>query len=355
MHLLRLVAGVFLACCLSPASIAAADPNIDLALQAFPSGGVTLRTRYETHVAYLVSVSNRTTNALNRTRFTASTSVLGAATNTSSIDPAVFLQPGSVPVTCTQTTGATTIDCAVGAGATLASGQSAAFWVVVRTPTAGATLRLTTVFGGAEGNGGGNGCCTQTKSFDTPLIDPVLASTDPDAAFKKEVFSFVKPTGGSYFTGVDGFPTADDPWTTTVTVPAVTSGLFGLSFTTTAVVEALDQNSCLAINRQCNASQLTIPGTFDALTIVLRQHPSILKNGARIDQWRIGYSQTGAPPYVELQSCMATTPNGPSLGTPCIQSCQEYSRKSVPAVPSRVWGVFECTVRALDNGGYKVQ
>jgi hypothetical protein len=340
------------------------DPRIGFELTAFPSGGITLTSaRYATHVAYRVRVVNGARNDLNRVHFSATTSVDGAAANTAAIDPTLIV-PQGVAGPCSQTAGPTTIECAVGTGASLRPGHAVEFWVVVRAPSAGRVLRFAGTFGGHEGKGRGNGCCDATVTVETPLIDPVLSSADPDAAFKKELSSFVGPAGGTYFTGVSGFPTADDPWTTTVAVPGVNDGLFGLPFTTASVLESEDPNSCLSINKQCNRTQLTIPGTFDSLLITLRQHPSILDKYARIEQWRISYStHPGVVPYVELQACSVTA--GPAPGLPCIQACREIPPDGTAAartVSSYTYtghrkgpGVFECKIRALDNGGYKVQ
>jgi hypothetical protein len=364
MPLSRLASVVWLALCLLPLASSASprDPRIGFELSAFPSGGVTLTSaRYTTHVAYRVRVVNGARNDLNRVRFTATTSVDGAATNTSAIDPAVIVATG-VAGACTQPAGVTSIECSVGASGSLKPGQAAEFWVVVRVPSAGQVLRFAGTFGGHEGKGRGNGCCDATLTVQTPLIDPVLSSADPDAAFKREFASFVGAAGGTYFTGASGFPTADDPWTTTVVVPGVSDGLFGLPFTTASVLESEDLNSCLSINSRCNRTQLTIPGTFDSLLITLRQHPSILSKHARIEQWRIAYSPNpGAVPYAEVQHCSVT--GGPTLGVPCIKSCREVAPELSGYKSSRYGGhhgsygpgVFECKIRALDNGGYKVQ
>jgi hypothetical protein len=151
--------------------------------------------------------------------------------------------------------------------------------------------------------------------------------------------------------------TADDPWTTQVTVPTVTHGLLNtLPFTTATVLESKSEQSCSAINKVCNQTVLTIPGTFAHLLISLQQHPSIIKNGSKIENWHIKYSHDPeSVPFVQLQSCEATYPAGPSEHVPCIQACQEYSRKSVPAVPASWWGIFECKIKALDNGQFALE
>jgi hypothetical protein len=376
----RLAFVVWLALCLLPVPSWATSPGprIGLELTAFPDGGITLTSgRFETRVAYRVRVINSGHKAVKGAVFSANTSVQGADTNTSLIDPAPIAVSG-VAAVCTQPGGPTSIECSLGAGGYLQAGSSAEFWVVVRTPNAGQAMAFAGVFeadagkrrgrghdlrrGRGHGQGHDDDCCEVAVTVHTPLIDPVLATTDPDASFKKQASSFVGAEGGTLFTGVSGFPTKDDPWTTTVSVPEVTTGVFGLPFTTAAVVESEDLNSCVSINLQCNRTQLTIPGTFDSLLITLRQHPSILSKYARIEHWRISYSaDPGNVPYTELQRCGIV--GGPALGVPCIEACREYPPESTGHHHHRYGshhgsygpGVFECKIRALDNGGYKVQ
>jgi hypothetical protein len=358
--------GILAAFVTSVALGAAKDPNIGITVTPFPDGdaqtlssSITLSSaRYPTHVSYRVVLQNNTTNTLNRSFFSASTAVVGAATNDSAIDSAdIYVESqttaGSVS-NCAATAGPTTIRCDIGPGASFASGQGVALWVVVKSPTAGTQLVLTSTFGGDEGNGVGNGCCDSVRTTSTNLIDPL---TDPGQAFKREVKSFVKTAGGTFFTGLTGVATADDPWTTQVTVPTVTIGLFNtLPFTTAAVFELPSGQSCSSINKQCNQTALTIPGVFSHLQITLQQHPSIIKSGSKIENWRIAYSHDpSSTAFVTLLRCDATLPAGPSSGVPCIQACQEYSSKSIPAVPRSMWGIFECKINAVDNGSYAAE
>lgn len=362
-----IVACGLLALCASWGASAQQDPRIDLRVTPYPDGNeatftssVTLSSsRYTTQVAYRVRLANNTTNTLNRVFYRASTTVTGAANNTSSIHSTPYVVSGAVGP-CTQPDGPTSLVCPIGpiatgaTGGTLLSNQGAEFWIVVTIPTEGSELRFTSIFGGDEGQGGGNGCCDTVLTRQTQLIDPVIASADPNARFKVEAFTFVGTPGATVFTGASGYPTADDPWSTTVSVPGVSSGIFGLPFTTASLRESLDLQSCSAINRLCNRSEVTVPGSFSHLTIVLRQHPSIIKPGSKIENWRIGYSHLpGVLPYTTLQSCSVS--GGPSPGTPCLDSCQEYSSKTVPAVPKSLWGIFECTAKAIDNGGFRVE
>jgi hypothetical protein len=347
---------------------AAKDPNVVITVTPFPDGdaqtlasSITLSSaRYPTHVSYRVVLQNNTTNTLNRSFFSASTDVVGA-TNDSAINPGdIYVEaettPGSVSNCAAIDRRPTTVRCKIGTGdsptgGSLAPGQGVALWVVVKAPTAGTQLVLTSTFGGDEGQGAGNGCCDSVRTTSTHLIDPL---SDTEQAFKRELKSFVKTTGGTFFTGRTGVATADDPWTTRVTVPTVTTGLFNaLPFTTATVFESVSGPSCSAINKQCNQTALKIPGTFGNLQITLQQHPSIIKNGSRIENWRIAYSHDlSITTPVTLLRCDATNPAGPRAGVPCIQACQEYSSKSFPAVPRSMWGIFECKINAVDNGSY---
>lgn len=351
MNYLKSAAIAWVASAVMSAALAAPhDPNIQIGVTAYPEVEVTLSTRYDAHVAYKVVLLNNSTNTLNRAFFSATTLVTGAATNDAFIDPVILTVSGAVSA-CTQPAGPTSIRCELGVAGLLAQGAGATFWVVVRSPSDGTRLDFNSTFGGDEGNGGGNGCCDSPRTTTINLIDSLNSTSDPNARFKNEVKSFVKPGGGTFFTGRTGVATQDDPWTTQIQVPAVVNGIDGNVFTTAAVIESVVLQSCSAVNKVCHQTTLTIPGSFANLQVTLQQHPSIIKNGSKIENWGIVYSATpdvfGS--FTRLQACAVTA--GPTPGAPCIDICKEYTRRSDPTRPE-TWGIFECKIKALDNGRY---
>jgi hypothetical protein len=348
--------GIFTAGLLSSAAMAAPhDPNIVIDVTTFPATEVTLTSpRYVSSVAYKVVLQNNTTNTLNRAFFSATTSVVGATTNDSSISVVPYVEVGSVS-NCTLT-GQTSIRCDIGtsvpspgAGGTLQSGQGATFWVVVTTPTAGTTLNFNSTFGGDEGNGGGNGCCNSVKIIPIDLKDALTSST-----VRTQMKSFVNTAGGTFFTGLDKVATRDDPWVTIVEVPTVTTGLTGLNgalpFTTVSIFEDTLQSACSSDLRTCNVSTLKVPGTFASLRITLRRDSSTIRGGATIENSPIYYiDDLGNVSANPIPVCAFGEPNAT---TPrCIFSRREYTTQTAP---TREWVKdWEWVIYAITNGGYR--
>lgn len=207
----------------------------------------------------------------------------------------------------------------------------------------------------AEGENDCANGCANSRVF--AFGDPVLLGTTNATTVK----SGVPKNGGTFFTGV-GLATAADPWLTRVVVPGNFTTLLNQPYTVASILEAISPSSCSPVNLQCNRTVLMIPGTFSSLEITLQQHPSIIKPGSKIGDWRIAYSSIDPtdsnpePTATDLQYCLATNPPGPSVGVPCLieNSCKEYTRKSDPLLP-QAWGIFECKIKALTNGYYKTR
>ena len=114
----------------------------------------------------------------------------------------------------------------------------------------------------------------------TTLVDP---STNP--SFKAEAKTFVKPTGGTVFTGNVAITTESDGWSTTVVIPGFTSQAFTVA--TIKEVSSADptppspQLACppYSTSSTCFATTLTIAGTFDALDITIRLDKSFFNLG----------------------------------------------------------------------------
>ncbi len=293
-------------------------------------------TAQDTYASYLVSIQNTTTNALNGVTFNAKTVVVTAA-KTAPIESqgtyhVIPISPSSP--SCSLTT-ATEINCTFG---TLAPGSSAvSFVVVVKAPTAGTAINFVWKVTGYEGNSSG-GCCTPSGTAVTQLI------TQDNPAIRTELKSFVKGTGGTFFTGTTAVATATDPWTTNVVVPAA----FSAAYTTAWILEGPGSGSCAPDLLTCNSSTLDIPGSFASLTITLRRDASTIKPGAKIANAKVYYTQ-GNLPLVEVLDCAVT--GGPQPGVPCMEKRTAYTKKTAPTPE---WeGDWEFVIRALDNGRYE--
>jgi hypothetical protein len=334
---LALLALGALALC-SSAFAAPKDPNVLPVVTPVP-GAVTLSRvptaaspqALETFAAYRIDLANNTTNHLNFVAFTAATFVLNAST-TATIDGLI-----GAPAGCTTT--ATRLSCALG---TLSPGAVISFHVIVKAPTAGTQIDLNWTFNGSEGNST-NGCCTAKGKASTALVDPLA----DNSTVNTNVTSFVKGSGGTFFTGASAIATSADLWTTTVVIP---SG-FALGFTTAQVVESLSSSSCASDLRLCVVSALSIPGQFAALDITLRRDVTTFKNGAKIENAILYYQPTESNPAVPIGPCDASG-NVPIGEHRCVLSRFTYTKKFVSDnnLPLDFIGDWEFKLKALENG-----
>jgi hypothetical protein len=336
------------------------DPN-----EVTLSRNIGTSTEFIGRAAWRVRISNGAASALNRALFTAETFVVTADSDVDTPDAVATFEINNV-IENAGTAGcssaiATKLSCNFGDGQ-LAVGESAEFIVVVKTPTAGGRIKLRWTFGGDEGNGGDNGCCTKVAETYTALIDDASANS----TVKTHVQSFMvkdtlNPSSNKVFTGTSGgAATAADPWTTVAELGTgyTVNGNPTQKYTRATVDEALNPSylgSCSALNKnQCWLTQVTIPDTIwttaSPLRITLDRHSSIIKNGSKLSNYTIQYSTTPA-----IASSFATVPYcsadlaRPDRGSPCIDACVEIPLPTSP--PTFTW---KCTIRALDNGGYKV-
>lgn len=326
---------------------AARDPNTGASVSATPSTVTLSRVGLPIEAGYLAVLKNDATSNLNFVTFTGTTDVRDNG-EIAEIQSVINLNSEThtcLPIVNDSTAGTSSVTCSI---ATLLPGHSMALVVVAKSPTAGSYIDLKWTLGGSEGNSS-NGCCASTGTESTQLTDAVT-----NESAKTHVQSFLRPvsSGVSLFTGSSGVATSSDRWATHVTVPDFGATL--LPYTTADVTESLYANgsSCSAVNLSCNQSKLTIPSLLlvnDNLSITLQQHPSIIKSGSKVADWRIAYAKHGID-FTEILQCSGT--GTPSEGKPCIDACKEYTRKSDPDKPT-MWGVFECKINAKDNGSYR--
>ena len=330
------------------------DPRVDPGATATPGTISLSRSGLPILGSYLFSVTNGTPANLNFVTVTATTVVQAGrpvGTVSAEIEAQVINLPdGSgnvVDPSCTLDPAKTTVTCSPVSAGTLAPGKKLNFVVVIKSPEAGGSTELNWTFAGSEGNST-NGCCTETGTATTTLVDAT------SSAAAKHVQSFVKATtGGTVFTGNAGVATKEDPWATTVVVP-------GFSFNKYTTIDVKESSegvpSCSPVSLLCKESAITIPTNpgeiFSPLPLLItfQQHPFIIKSGSKIENWVISYSKKpGDFPFIPLQQC---SPGLPVSGTPCIDSCKEYTKKSDPSTPA-LWGIFQCKANASDNGSYQ--
>lgn len=312
----------------------------------------------DTYVGYTVTVASdpSNTNTINNVVFT------GTITVTDAQEAAEYIS--SDGATCQTTTNplgspanARSISCTIGQ---LRAGQPfPTFAVFFKAPVKDTTAPLTpdgvaglcattdcVAFGGitfyAEGTGGVQSPPqNSTVPWAADLV--TLGTANPTL-----VKSGVQKSGGLLFTGDGAVATENDPWTTTVIVPANFSAPTGTY--TVATIDEPQSEAPLASNLFTKqATILTIPGTFASLTILLRRDATTIAPKAKIDSARVYYSSNNIDLGTQLFSCAIT--GGPTLGMPCISKPpKEYTRKNSPT-PAWI-GDWEFEILALDNGRY---
>jgi hypothetical protein len=320
------------------AALAQADPGIEAEVKPLPAQ-VTLNRpavagtslALDSYASFFVPLRNNGGSTLNRVFFNA---MVSSDQQSVVVDSVIGL-----PATAACTgVGTASIQCTIGS---VAKGAGLDFYVVVKAPSAGSRIDLNYVTGGDEGNGGGNGCCNLAGSATTLLRDP---ATDTQALVRTT--SFVRSTGGVFFTGSGIAVTTADPWLTLVSVP-------GTSFVTTLEIFETPAAVPLASNLFTReTSELTIPGSFASLQIILRRDVSTIAPSAKIANARIYYARPvdGVYPPGPGTELFACTASGPTAGVPCIERRTEYTKKTAP---TPAWeGDWEFVIRALDNGRY---
>lgn len=337
--------------CLAPAAVfAAADPNILATVTAVPAD-VTLRrpagtdgVALNTLAAYRVVMTNGATNTLNRVFFSATARNVGSS-EALVIDSTV---PATLPCT-----GLGTASARCELGSLPASGGSVDFFVVVRAPLTGQRIDLAWTAGGDEGKGQGSGCCNQTGVTSTNLVDPTT-----DTSYRLKLTSFVKPQGGTFFTGDAALATEADKWTVRVVVPAFVAQ----TQTTASIVETPQDTSCASyvLPGGCFFTDLNIPGQFASLKITFLLD-SKSYNLSQPETAKLQYTGSNTniiyPIILGLCSADAVTYAplpAPSLGRPCLTELpKKLSTKD--GVPKALVGDLRFLVEALDNGRFGIQ
>lgn len=343
------------------AGVMAAAAMLVAAMPAFAGAGIVTTTvtalasnvtysdaskSLDIYIGYEVAIGSDSgnTNTINNVVFT------GTASATDAAEKPTFLSADGA--TCTTTnTDRTAIRCAIGQ---LRPGQSRTFAVFFRSPTKVINLIADALgtdfaqFSGityyAEGTGGPKSP-PQNSTVLWSAADVELGTSNPTT-----VKSSVPKAGGKFFTG-DGVSTIADPFATLVTVPAA------LTYTEEALISETTfsiAEGCVSFT-PCYLSQVTVPGEFEYLQIVLRQDASTINPGVKIGSVNIWYDGSGAVDdsyHGYIGAC--SNPTTPMSDRPCIASSKYYKRMQDTAGNADLLGDFEWTIIAKKNGGYKV-
>lgn len=294
------------------------------------------------YVGYKVAIANAGGNTINNIVFT------GATTVTDGDEKAVFVSAQGA--NCTVTNAAqTAIQCTIGQ---LTAGQGyPAFAVFFKAPEKDAVTPLpsgdSVGFAGvtlyAEGTGGVLNSKPQNSTGNWSATGVPLGTFNPTL-----IKSAVPNGGGKFFTGNGVASTAQDPFTTSVVVPA------GPTFTIVTISESPAGGVNCSNFLTCYQSQITIPGSFTPyLTIVLREDAANIKPGTKIESVLISYVDAGNVAHDVGLCASPTTPL--TNGLPCIASRVYYKSKTVPGWTPELDGDFEWTLINLVNGGYIVR
>lgn len=315
------------------------------------------------YIGYTVSVGSDTsnTNTINNVVFTGSASATDGAEK-----PTFFSAEGAI---CTTTNAdKTAISCAIGQ---LRAGQSfPTFAVFFKAPVkvdndiADDLGQDSAKFSGityyAEGTGGLNSPPQNSTVYWPDKLNP-LATVDVELGTPSPltVKSSVPKSGGTFFTG-SGVSTGADKFATSVVVPAATTYTAEASIDESTFTTVLSGGptpttlNCVSFT-PCFLSAVTVPGSFEYLTIVLRQDASTINGGVKIGSVMIWYDGSDAVEdsyHGYLGEC--PSPTTPLSDRPCIASSKYYKNKSTPGWTADLDGDFEWTVITRKNGGFKV-
>jgi len=362
---------------LSASAFAQSDPEIGPTLEPIPMQVTLSRAAtssgnnkggtgeaLDTFAGYKLTITNGSTNNLNRIYLYATASNQGSPTPTK---PVLWDSTSLPEANQNECTGFGTSILTCRTSLSIPPGGTATFIVVAKAPTAeaqevvGQNIRVVWTAGGYEGNGQGNGCCGFSSETSTALIDPAF---NTDYLFR--TLTYVKGTGGTIFTGdqyITKSPTAGFPGdaiATRVVIPGLnlTSG-DNKGFIGEASGSGPDCSTSRRLKR-CHSSTITIPnvdfslgGTVSPtnfLDILVRVDSSEIPSGTSIDSIQVTYDvdDVGSTLPVPVYMCNVL-PNT----YPCIVDRKELTGPSSwPGYTKDLKGDFQWLIRHFKNGRY---
>ena len=307
------------------------------------------------YIGYLVKVTSASTNTntINNIVFT------GTASAT---DPAEKVEfASSDGLDCDTPVSTSAISCSIGQ---FRPGDSRTFAVFFKSPVkvdnnGVADVQeppsdFVTFTGGtyyAEGTGGITS--PPPNSYSQFTADTVALGTPSPTNVK----SSVPKSGGTFFTG-SGVPNSNDKFATSVNVPAAATytaeaSILEDTFTTVQTGGAIPTTLTCANFNPCTLSAVTVPGSFEYLTIILRQDASAILKGVKIETvqiWYDGSDEADDSYHGYLGPCPA--PTTPLSDRPCIASSKYYKNKTVAGWTQDLDGDFEWTIITHKNGRF---
>jgi hypothetical protein len=348
-------------------------PDAQLDIAATPASVTRSSATLPTYASYRMTITSRDHHRLKMFSFKGTVTTLGTT------DKATLFASDGAACTLSE---AGALQCAI-PGELTSYGKTLTFSVTLKVPAAGDAIQVSGKATFRE-----YGC-----DWDyTPVASATTALTAPDP---NAVSTYV-PTSPSAATTLysgsntqSGVPGAipvvdsktDDPFTTTVIVPADSPA------TTATVIERDLAESCSA-NPRCFESKLTMPGTFDFLTIILRRDRTTLMSSkghghsghghghdkgrgqghddddgrysgqSSIDNAIVKYfpdDDPGNPDrFIIVPNCSVVPGGLPTPKNPCIASRKAYPKKGShkTPVPAGLEGDWEFVIHAVDNGRY---
>lgn len=341
-------------------------PRVSLSTAATPS--------FASYVVTLTPYTAPTFETFNPIYFQATTTIVDTSDVPVAGQVAAFDYAGAVlpSLDCTVTNNlpaaTSTLTCKL--PITLQSqGTPASFTVTVKAPTAGQRIKFVSETRWYEivsphgcsptppaGNfPAENEPCLETAGLQGPVT---IDLTDPVA--NPRIAETVLPlvTGGVVTTGT-GAATCDNPFVTTVNVPAAAT----VSLNVNPSLDTFDTTACSSPSGACQFfSRVRIPQrTFAAanpLRITLRRDRctiegrGIIGKALQIFEEQVFYRKDLTNAYNRVYSCHIT--GGPTTGNPCIRSRGIYTIFNLPNVPDKLkyLGDHFWNIEATENGKY---
>jgi len=358
----------------SGAARATHGPDARLDIVATPVSVTRSTASLTTFASYRLTITSLDHDRLKKFSFK------GTVTTEGSTEKATLFSADGASCTLSD---AGALQCAI-PGELTSYGKTLTFIVTLKTPVAGDAIKVTGKATFFE-----YGC-----DWDyTPVATASTALTAPDPNALSTFVPASPTTSTTLFSGTNtqsgvagAIPIVDsktnDPFTTTVIVPA------GSPATTASVIERDLAESCSA-NPRCFETKLTMPGSFDFLTIILRRdkttlmsskghghsgqgngHDKARGNGhdddddgrysgqSSIDNAIVKYFPDDDPMnpnrFIIVPNCSVVPGGLPTPKNPCIASRKAYPTKSTSKtpVPAGLEGDWEFVIHALDNGRY---
>jgi hypothetical protein len=386
--LARFAAGIGASAALAMAApaFATGGPSVRLDIVAVPASVTHSTEALPTFASYRMTITSLDHDRLKKLSFKGTVRLQGLPPGSNEV-ATLF---GADGATCTLSP-AGALECAV-PGELRYRGESATFTVTLNTPAAGSGIAV-------SGNAVVFEYCCHWKQSETASTTTTLTAPDPDSFSTFVPASATTPTalysGTRTLSGVVGAipivdpkatPPIDDPFTTTVIVPA------GSAATTASVAERELAQSCSA-NPRCFESDLKVPGSFDFLTIILRRDRTTLISSSghghsghgkghdkgrghghdddddrrhsgqsAIDNAIVKYFPDDDPAqpdrFIIVLDCSVVPGGVPTSKNPCIASRKAYPvpkkghHQKIPALTG-LEGDWEFVIHALDNGRFQ--